>query len=87
MLGSAKVSMVKAVKIKTQAPSANAGTKVVETVWSKGGEEDDSAGLDLSSIAHQFGYQQSEGEEVVEFVLKVRHLPCDLPSSLKLFNR
>jgi hypothetical protein len=45
---------------------------VVEAVWSRPPSVDDSEeGIDLGGISRQVGHQLGEGEEVVEFVIKV----------------
>lgn len=71
MLSDTKVSIVQALKVKTQMPANNENTKVVEVVWSRksGGAEE--VNVDLSCISRHFGYHLSDGEEVVEFVIKV----------------
>lgn len=75
MLTGTNVVIVKALKVKTPAPSANETGKVVEAVWTKPAGGDDGGSLDLSEVTRQVGSGQlsgGEGEEVVEFIVKVR---------------
>ena len=74
MLSDTKVTIVQALKVKTQTPATHENTKVVEVVWTRkpaGSSPEDEVKVDLSCISRHFGYHLSDGEEVVEFVIKV----------------
>lgn len=69
ILSNARVKFIKAIKIKTQNAATNEGVKILETLWSV--NEDQKDNMDYSSISRHHGGRNSEGEEVVEFMIKV----------------
>jgi hypothetical protein len=69
ILSSTRIKFVKAIKVKTQNVSTNEPMKILETLWSATENQKDT--VDYSTISRHYGGKNSEGEEVVEFIIKV----------------
>ena len=69
MLSNAKVRFIKAIKIKTQNAVTNEPLKILETLWSINENQPDN--IDYSTISRSHGSRTAEGEEIVEFIMKI----------------
>lgn len=76
MLTDTRVSIVKAVRIKTQGASASEPSRTVEDVWTKppstSTDEVDDSAVDMSVVSRQYCCQAGESDDVVLFVVQVR---------------
>lgn len=74
VLSNAQAKIIRAVKIKSQSLQTNTGTKVLETIWNDPDFDHlfQNNEFDWSSIAKSHGNKNSEAEEVVEFIVKVK---------------
>ncbi len=70
LLSSAKIKIVRAIKIRTQNAATREGVKVLETLW-ESPTRGQPAEVDYRNISRSLGGKSSEGEEVIEFIIQV----------------
>ena len=75
ILTNASVSIVQAIRVKCQDANTKERTKVVETVWSETNAENGyEKNIDWNMIGRLFLNKSADGEEVVEFIIKVQYI-------------
>lgn len=73
ILGNCKLAIVKVVKVKTLNSISHNESQVLDTLWKSDMFTED-ATIDPTAIPRFYGNKNCEGEDVIEFVIKVLYL-------------